>query len=220
LVPASSPIRLSTNSSFSSAPGHSAYLGIGRGRAAEHFLPLAAAVQGVGVLHDVAGLVPQDLHALAARAAFHVLEHLAFEAGEAGVGEVEGDGDAGRRVGAEPLVRNPGMGLHQAAPAQLTIQRLHAALQPGALDRHVEILEPHLQQFVVRQVGPPGLSGLCTHGPEGSGIAHQNWPPHTAFRPTAQRTFQAIRTSRFTGVSGDGNKRTTSPQTMCGWNAF
>jgi hypothetical protein len=72
-------------------------------------------VQGVGVLDDVTGLVPQDLHALAACAALDILEHLALKAGKPRMGEIEGDGDARCRVGAEPFVRNPGVRLHQAA---------------------------------------------------------------------------------------------------------
>ena len=60
----------------------------GRGTA-EQFLPAAAALQPVGVLDDVAGLVAQDAHAFGARAAFDVEDLLALEPHQARMGEIE-----------------------------------------------------------------------------------------------------------------------------------
>jgi hypothetical protein len=64
-------------------------------------------VQLKGHLHHMAGFVAQDAHAIGRRAAFHVDDHFSLEPHQAGMGEVERNGDAGRVVGAEPLVRDP-----------------------------------------------------------------------------------------------------------------
>ena len=72
-------------------------------------LPAPPALQAVGVLHDVAGLVAQDAHAFRPGAALDLEDHLALQPHQARMGEVERDGDARRVVGAEPFVGHPGV---------------------------------------------------------------------------------------------------------------
>ena len=128
-------------------------------RAAEQLLPAAAAVQLVGVLHHVPGLVPEDAHAFRARAAFDVDDHLALEPHQARMRQIEREGDAGRVLRAEPLARNPGVRPDpEAALLQLVVELAQAVRQPGAAKRELEVLQPQLQQPLVRPGGPTVLS--------------------------------------------------------------
>ena len=76
-------------------------------RRAEQLLPAATALQLIGMLHRMPGLVPKNGHALGPGAALDLKHHLLFELHEAGVGEVERDGDTGHVCRAEPFARNP-----------------------------------------------------------------------------------------------------------------
>jgi hypothetical protein len=64
-----------------------------RGRA-EQLLPASAAVQLVGLLHGMAGLMAENGHALGPGAALDVEHHFLFELHQAGMGEIERDGNA------------------------------------------------------------------------------------------------------------------------------
>ena len=77
---------------------------------AEQLLPLATALQLIGVLHHVAGFVAKNAHAFGPGAALDVDDHLPLELHQALVGEIERDRDARRVFRAEPLARDPGMG--------------------------------------------------------------------------------------------------------------
>ena len=89
------------------------------------------------------------------RAAFHVDDHLALEPHQAGMREIERDGDAGRVVGAEPLVRDPGVRPHPQPPLrELLVEIGEAALEPGAFERDLEVLQAQLQQLSVGKRGP------------------------------------------------------------------
>ncbi len=137
----------------------------GRG-AAEQLLPAAAALQLEGYLQRMSGLMAQDPHAFRDRAPLHVDEHLALEPHQAGVRQVEGNRDARTVVRAEPLVRDPGVGLDpELALLQLVVQALQAPLEPGPFDRDPEVFEPQLQQLLVRQGGPRKSASKSASGP-------------------------------------------------------
>ena len=71
----------------------------------ERLAPVGAAVQPVGVVERVRGLVPQQLHAQLVRGAFG-LEHLVvLELRQPPVREVERHREAGRAFGREPVDR-------------------------------------------------------------------------------------------------------------------
>jgi hypothetical protein len=61
------------------------------------------------MLHDMTCLVAEDAHAFRRAAALHVDDLLALQAHQPRMGQVKRDGDPGRIVRAEPLVRNPGV---------------------------------------------------------------------------------------------------------------
>jgi hypothetical protein len=65
-----------------------------RGRA-EQLLPAPAALQLVGMLHGMACLVTENSHALGPGAALDVEHHFLLELHQAGMGEIERDGNAG-----------------------------------------------------------------------------------------------------------------------------
>ena len=78
------------------------------------------------------------------------------------MGEVEGDRDAGRRVGAEPFVGKPVVRADSdGVLLQFVVKALQAALKPGALDADPEVLEAQLEKLFVGQ-GSPGK--LARHG--------------------------------------------------------
>ena len=98
------------------------------------------------------------------RAAAVDLEDLAaLQAHQARVGEVEGNGDARRDVGAEPLVRQPGVRAARECRAARARRggAAEAVFQPRALDAHPEVLDAQLQKLFVGQ-GRPGR--LAWHG--------------------------------------------------------
>jgi hypothetical protein len=109
-------------------------------------------MQLIGMLHDVAGLVPQNAHAFRPSPALHVDDHLPLELHQAGVGEIERDRDPGRVARAEPLIRDPGMRPHPQVPlGKLLMKLAKTVLEPGARDRDLQILQAKAQQLLVGQ---------------------------------------------------------------------
>src|SRR6202047_5502433 len=80
-----------------------------RGRA-EQLLPTPTALQLVGVLHGMACLMTKNGHALGPSAALDVEHHFLLDLHQAGMGEIEWDGNAGLAVRTEPLARYPRVG--------------------------------------------------------------------------------------------------------------
>jgi hypothetical protein len=106
-------------------------------------------------LQHVPGFVPENAHALGHGAALDVDDHLALEPHQAGMSEIEGNRDAGRVIGAEPLVGHPGVRPDAKPPlAELRIELVQAPLEPRACDGDLEVLEAQLEEFVVGQGGP------------------------------------------------------------------
>src|SRR5258708_27280291 len=84
--------------------------GITTGWIPEEELPLRVASQAVGVIEDMTALMTEDLHHLRVGSSLHLEHLLPLELHQPGMGEVEGDGDAGDAVGHEPFRRQPGVG--------------------------------------------------------------------------------------------------------------
>src|SRR4029434_7404134 len=102
-------------------------------RAAEQLAPAPPPVQSIGMLDHVAGLVPEDLHALLARASFDVEDHLALEPHQARMRQIKRNGDARRDVGTEPLIRDPEMWLDaEIARGKLALEHAQGFFQPGS----------------------------------------------------------------------------------------
>src|SRR4029079_4857340 len=97
----------------------------------------------------------QNAHALGPGAALDVDDFLLLEAHEAGMRQIERNGDPGRVVRTEPFARDPGMRPHtDAALRELLVQVVEAVLEPGALDRQPEVAKAELEQLLVRQRRP------------------------------------------------------------------
>ena len=112
-------------------------------------LPLLAAMEAEGVLHRMPELVPEQLQALLAGAALDLEHHLALEAHQARMGEVEGDGDAGDVLRGEPLVGEPEVGPEaQVVLLELAEHLLDVGLDPAPLDREVEVAQAQVEQGV------------------------------------------------------------------------
>jgi hypothetical protein len=106
-------------------------------------------------LHGVAGFVPQNPETVALGAALDLENHLALKPHEAGMGEVKRNRNAGRALGAKPLVGNPGMRpQQQASVGELVVKLMKLILEPSALDGDAKVLEPQLQKLFVWERRP------------------------------------------------------------------
>ena len=109
----------------------------------------------IGVGDDVTAFVAENAHAFRPRSALDFEDHFLFQLHQAGMRQIEWNGDARGVFRAEPFAGNPGMWPHaNIVLVKLAIKRVKAALEPGSLDRDPEILEPDLQQLVVGQRRP------------------------------------------------------------------
>jgi hypothetical protein len=90
----------------------------------------------------MSGFVAENAHALRQSPAFDVQHHLSLEPYQAGMGEIEGDGNAGRALGAEPLVGEPSMRPDpQASLIQFVVNAAQTPLEPGSFNGDPEIPE-------------------------------------------------------------------------------
>src|SRR3984893_6244222 len=118
---------------------------------AEQLLPASAAMQLVGLLHRMAGLMTENGHALGPSAALDVEHHFFLELHQAGMGEIEWDGNAGLAVRTEPLARYPRVGPKPETPLfELFMKTADAILEPGASDRNPQTAEAALEQLLIR----------------------------------------------------------------------
>src|SRR5438132_13246664 len=137
----------------------------------------------------MAGLVAENAHAVGRRAAFDVDHHLALEPHQPRMGEIERNGDAGRIVWAEPLVRDPHVRPDpQPALGEFLVEVCHAPLKPrAAADGDLEVLEAQLQELAVRQGGPGKPARHGASKPEKCGCfdAARGRPASTRGKPIA-----------------------------------
>ena len=70
-------------------------------------LPVAPAMQAIGVGERVPGLVAHELEAVFLGAALDFEHHVLFETLEARVREIKGNGETGDAVGRKPFIRQP-----------------------------------------------------------------------------------------------------------------
>ena len=188
-------------------------------RWAEQLLPAAAAMELIGVLDHMAGFVAEDAHAFGPGAALDVEDDLLFELHQARMRKIERKGDAGRRVGAEPLAGNPRVGLHpDVALGKLLVQRLQAVLEPGALQRQLEITKAQLEQLIVRQVGP----GKCLawhefSRPQVIRPPNVSWHGHieTLVDRHNHHLFQPLLYQVATAGLSPGRHRVSDPRASC-----
>src|SRR5258705_6625459 len=121
----------------------------------EQLLPTPAAMQLVGMLHGMARLMTENGHALGPGAALDLEHHFLLEFHQAGMGEIEGNRNAGHICRAKPFARYPCVWPQPDAPRlQLFIQSAEAILEPGAFDRNPQTIEALLEQLLIRQVFP------------------------------------------------------------------
>jgi len=114
------------------------------------------------VVEGVAALVPQELRAPLGRAALHLHHLVQLERLESRVGEVEGQGDRGHAVRAEPFVAEvAGRPQAEAARLELGVEALHARLELAARDAQVEIADAYAEELVVLQGRPGGIHALA-----------------------------------------------------------
>src|SRR5262245_62047313 len=118
---------------------------------AEQLLPASAAVQLVGLLHRMAGLMTENGHALRPSAALDVEHHFLLKLHQAGMSEIEWDGNARRAVRTEPLARYPRVGPQPDIPlCELFMETADAILEPGAFDPNPQTAEAALEQLLFR----------------------------------------------------------------------
>src|ERR1700743_1971843 len=119
---------------------------------AEQLLPASAAMQLIGLLHRMASLMTENGHALRPSASLDVEHHFLLELHQAGMGEIERDGNARRLVGTKPFARDPGVGSQPNAPlSKLFVKSFDAVLEPRAFDRNLQTAQAPPKPFLIRQ---------------------------------------------------------------------
>src|SRR3979490_2862952 len=109
----------------------------------------------VGVLHGMARLVTENGHAFGPGAALDLEHHFLLEFHQAGMGDIEWNGNPGHIRRAEPFARNPRVWPQPDAPRlQLFIQSAEAILEPAAFDLNPQTAEALLEQLLIRQLFP------------------------------------------------------------------
>ena len=136
---------------------------------AEHFVPVGAIVQPIGVVERVTGFVPEESH--------HVVlvlyreREVFFDARQPRIGEIERDADQRRAVGAAPLVAEiHGGPEREAALIELDIKLRHELLEDGAFEGKPDVRyplrkEPLALDFPVAVRGHVGAYGQWSYRP-------------------------------------------------------
>src|ERR1700710_154297 len=116
---------------------------------------MPAALQLIAVLDGMTCLMAEDGHAFGPGTTLDVEHHFLLELHQAGMGEIEGNGNAGHIRRTEPFARYPCMRPQPDAPLfELFIKRADTILKPGAFDRNPQTTEALLQQLLIRQLFP------------------------------------------------------------------
>src|SRR5690606_32176300 len=114
-----------------------------------------------------------------ARLALDLEHHLALELAQPLVRQVEGDGDAGHAVGAEPLVRQPEMRAEvEAAGLELAIEPPDVGRERRAFDAQRQVRDAHVEQALGRPLDP-----FAREAPRRARGAARLDPPDAADRP-------------------------------------
>ena len=125
-----------------------------RGRA-EQLLPTPTALQLVGVLHGMACLMTKNGHALGPSAALDVEHHFLLDLHQAGMGEIEWNGNAGHICRTKPFARYPCVRPQPDAPTfELFMESAKTILEPSVFDRNPQTTEALLEQLLIRQLFP------------------------------------------------------------------
>src|SRR3984885_11699470 len=106
----------------------------------------------LGTLPRLASLMTENGHALGPSASLDVEHHFLLELHQAGMGEIERDGNARRLVRTEPFARDPGVGTQTNAPLfKLFVKSFDAVLEPRAFDRNLQTAEAPLKHLLIEQ---------------------------------------------------------------------
>ena len=145
-------------------------LRIGLGAAAEQGPAAAARAQVIRVFDGVTRLVAQDAQAPLRRPALDLQRLFLLEPGQARVGQVERDGEAGHAVRAEPFPGQPGVGAElQAAAGQLGPELVQVRLERAALEGHPQVAHADVEQALVVVGGPERLAAAGGRGTRRTG---------------------------------------------------
>jgi hypothetical protein len=121
-----------------------------RGRA-EQLLPTPPALELVGVLHGVACLMTENGHALRPSAALDIEHHFLLDLHQAGMCEIEWDGNAGHVCRTKPFARYPCVRPQPDAPLlELFIESAETILEPSVFDRNPQTTEALFEQLFIR----------------------------------------------------------------------
>ena len=127
-------------------------------RVTEHGAPLSARREPIGVVEGVPALVSQELRAPLRRAALDLHHLVQLELLQAGMREIEGDGDGRDTIRAEPLVAQvTGGPQEQPARFELAVEPGDARFELAALDANAEVTDAKAQKLFVAQGGPGGI---------------------------------------------------------------
>jgi hypothetical protein len=98
------------------------------------------------MLDGMACLMSEDGHAFGPSAAFDVEHHFLLELHQAGMGEIEWDGNAGHICRTKPFARYPCMWPQPDAPLfELFIKSADTILEPSAFNRNPQTTEALLE---------------------------------------------------------------------------
>ena len=125
-----------------------------RGRP-EQCAPVGAPSQPVRGIKGVAGLVPQNAHEPVDVAAFDLARHLALQAHEPRVRQIERHGDTRHAVGGKPFLSKPDMRAKaNAALVELAVEAIDVPLERRAMQVQLQIAHAQSQQLLIVQARP------------------------------------------------------------------
>src|ERR1051326_4167022 len=103
----------------------------------------------------MARLMAEDRHAFGPGAALDVEHHLLLKLHQAGMGEIEWDGNAGHIRRTKPFAGYPCVWPQPDAPLfELLIKSADTILEPGAFGRNPQTTEALPEQLLIRQLFP------------------------------------------------------------------
>jgi hypothetical protein len=104
-------------------------------------------------------LVPQDAHEPIDVAALDLTRHLALQAHQAGVRQIEWHRDARHTVGRKPFLRQPDVGPEpNAALIELAVEPIDVALERRAVQIELQVAHAQPQQLFIAQARPRELA--------------------------------------------------------------
>jgi hypothetical protein len=132
--------------------GFGGVVGVGT---AENVPPVPALRELIGVINRMSALVTEEHHAPFGGSAFHFHHLPQLQRLQAGMGEVEGDGDGGDTRGGEPFVANVANGTKRdAARGEFHVELLNAGFEFAALNTETKVAEAEGEELIVFESHP------------------------------------------------------------------